>query len=311
MGTVAMVSMATKQHSKENKTAVQTGQAVSVNMLKGGVGKSAISLNVADRLSVRGHDVLYMDLDPNGHVTYGLGFEDVFDDPTHDIGNTVIYDHTPPTEWVYDTAWDWDFVPAGTKLEELERTLSTEADVSLLRDNFTEPLFNSGEYDYIIMDGGGEWSMLAKNAYGAAGQTMIPVTPGEETRSGFKRTFERAIQPIQKRIDFEILAIVPNMIQNRIDYQYPERELLEDLNRSEKFAQYLPKFARIPPEDWDKMDNGELDTIPKPGIRNRDVFGDAFKAGKPVGRHSPNADVLEHLDELAEIVEQGGISHDG
>jgi len=301
--------MATQQSGQTTRD-VKTGQAVSVNILKGGVGKSSLSMNIADRLAVRGHDVLYMDLDPNGHVTFGLGYDEVFADPTHDLSNTVVYDHTDPTEWVYSTDWGWDFVPASVKLEELERTLSSEGDTSLLRDNFTRPLFEQGVYDYIIMDGGGEWSMLAKNAYGAAGQTMIPVTPGKETRSGFKRTFQRAIRPLQKRIDFEILAIIPNKIQQRIDYQYPERELLEHLNRSEHFQEYLPSFARITPDEWDRIDAGEVDELPKPGIRHSGAFESAFGEGKPVGRYDPDADVLEHLDELARIVERGGIKHE-
>ncbi len=51
-------------------------RAVSVCMLKGGVGKSTIAVNLARQLAAQDHDVLLIDLDPNGHASVGLGFDD-------------------------------------------------------------------------------------------------------------------------------------------------------------------------------------------------------------------------------------------
>jgi len=48
---------------------------------KGGAGKTTTTLNVAGALNQRGHDVLVIDLDPQGHATEGLGFEDLYDYP--------------------------------------------------------------------------------------------------------------------------------------------------------------------------------------------------------------------------------------
>lgn len=53
---------------------------------KGGVGKSTVTLNTAGALAQAGHDVLVIDLDPNGHLTNALGFDEVYqeDEPTLD-----------------------------------------------------------------------------------------------------------------------------------------------------------------------------------------------------------------------------------
>jgi chromosome partitioning protein len=42
-------------------------------MLKGGVGKSTIAVHRARQLAAHNHDVLLIDLDPNGHASVGLG----------------------------------------------------------------------------------------------------------------------------------------------------------------------------------------------------------------------------------------------
>ena len=47
-------------------------------MLKRGVGKSTIAVNRARQLAAHDHDVLLIDLDPNGHASVRLGFDDQY-----------------------------------------------------------------------------------------------------------------------------------------------------------------------------------------------------------------------------------------
>lgn len=284
-----------------------TGQSVYVNILKGGEGKSTIAINLTDRLAHLGHDVLYADLDPNGHGSRVLGFESVYKDSTHDLSNTVIFEQIPPTKWVKETDWGWDVLPASVKHEQLDNALD-DAELDKFRENLLSPLLEGDDgYDYIIIDGGGEWSSLAKAAYWGAGRTLIPVTPGKESFNGFKLTYERVIEQVQDKIDFEITAIVPNRISNRMDHQTAHRKLIEGLNRSERFRDDIPEFARVSPETWDKLDSGELVTIPKPGIREEAGFEKAMRQGQPLGHYDPENKALVYLDELARIVEQGGV----
>ncbi|MFB6162685.1 MAG: ParA family protein [Halococcoides sp.] len=66
-----------------------------VTNAKGGTGKTTIAINVAGALNERGFDVLFVDLDPQGNATEGLGLLEA-------------YDREPPT--IFDALTD----PAGS-----------------------------------------------------------------------------------------------------------------------------------------------------------------------------------------------------
>jgi chromosome partitioning protein len=99
------------------------------------------------------------------------------------------------------------------------------------------------------------------------------------------------------------LAIVPTKISERIDQQTTDRELLERLNRTN--PEKLPNFARITEDEWEQIDNGDL--LPKPGIRQDADFTRAYEQGQPVAHYNPDSQTIPHLDEIAAIVENGGI----
>jgi chromosome partitioning protein len=302
--------MATEtQHRPNQESDPVAGRAVSVNILKGGVGKSAISMNLADRLAARDNTVLYMDLDPNGHVTYGLGYDDVYQDRDHDLSEVILDNPSKdPSDIIYETDWGFDFVPASVRLEDLNIGLKSASHSSQrLHSQFLQPLMANDQYDYCVMDGGGERSKVADNAFFAAKQSIIPIEPGAECLSGFKRTWQRIVQPLREYQPFEILAIVPNKLSQRIDYHNDDRELIEYLNTSEQFAEKVPNFARLTPEELDQIDTGELRPLPKPGIRQDTDFSKAYKQGMPLAQYNPDSPTIDHLDELAHIVEERGI----
>lgn len=302
--------MSTNQSHKPSIDCLK-GKAIMFDVLKGGCGKSALSLNLADRLAERGHNVLYMDLDPNGHMSFALGYDDVYHDEMHDYGfvtlDSKVYskNSASPDEMVFETDFGFDFVPSYDDMESFEAALNSVSQKErVLAEEFLLPLYRD-QYDYFIMDGGGERSNIADNAFFAGRTGIIPLTPGEEALSAWRRTWTRVIEPLQT-IGFNILAIVPNLLSRRIDVDNDDRLLLERLNSSDRMRPHLPPFARMTEEDWEWIDEGGPFQLP--GIRERESIRGGVSNGMPASKYDSSCDQIEYFDQLATIVEQGGVT---
>lgn len=279
-------------------------RAVSVCMLKGGVGKSTIAVNTARQLASHGHDVLLIDLDPNGHVTVGLGFEDEYHDTSESIGD-VFFDDAAPKSVIYDTGYELDILPSSEDLEQVEREIVV-GDVfqpsMVLERSVVDPLLGD-EYDYIVCDSPAYRSKLTDNALVATANLILPLAPGNEAMSGLERTIERQIGPLRKHMDVDVLALVPNMLSGRIDQQTQDRQLLERMNSHDSLQDRIPNFARV--TDWEAVDAGEIQ--PSPGIRDRTSITKAYGERMPLLDYDPDCDQLGCFEELAQIVEVGRV----
>src|SRR5690625_987566 len=80
-------------------------QVISISSLKGGVGKTSITLGLASAAWAAGISTLVIDLDPHADTTTGLGIK--HDQPGSDIGTMLrkpkhhnIAEHAVPSGWV-------------------------------------------------------------------------------------------------------------------------------------------------------------------------------------------------------------------
>ena len=279
-------------------------RALSVCMLKGGVGKSTIAVNLARQLAAHDHDVLLIDLDPNGHASVGLGFDDQYHSTEKTIGN-VFFDDADPTSVIYDIPYEFDILPSSEDLEQVEREIVV-GDVfqpsALLKRKVVDPLLGD-TYDYIVTDSPAYRSRLTDNALVATANLVLPLAPGNEAMAGLERTIERQILPLRQHMDVDVLALVPNMLSGRIDQQTQDRQLLERLNSHDTLQDRIPNFARI--TDWEDVDAGKIK--PSPGIRDRTSITKAYGERKPLLDHAPDCDQLNCFDELAHIAEAGEV----
>lgn len=275
---------------------------VAVSLLKGGVGKSTIALNIADRLSERGHETVLIDLDKDGHMTTQLGYDEAYDRETN-LGDALI-DGEDPQKLLLETDFGVSLLPSSDELENVETRLKDErfADVKLRR-NVVEPLIDDG-YDYVVIDAAGGRGKLSDNALIALQKVIIPLIPRAGSINGLNKMIERQISPIRENIGLDILAVTPNMIRETMSQHNEHRTLLENLNR--EFGSFVPEYARVDPDVFDALDdrNQTVKSIPKPGIRERTAISRAFKQGMPVSAFDDECDQIPNFDHLADLVEE-------
>ncbi len=273
-----------------------------VSLLKGGVGKSTIALNIADRLADRGHETVLIDLDKDGHMTTQLGYDEAYDRESN-LGDALI-DGGDPRELLIETDFGVHLLPSSSDLESVETRLKDErfADVKLRR-NVVEPLVDSG-YDYVIIDAAGGRGKLSDNALIAVQRVVIPLIPRAGSINGLNKMIERQISPIRENIGLDILAVTPNMVRETMKQHNEHRTLVENLNR--EFGAFVPAYARVEPETFEALDDPQraVDTIPKPGIRERTAISRAFKQGMPLSKFDADCDQIANFDHLADIVEE-------
>jgi chromosome partitioning protein len=288
-------------------------RAASFAFLKGGATKTTLSINTARHLAERNGEgsTLFIDFDPNGHATRNMNLGD---DNLYHSGtdfDKVLLGAEPtvdPEDLAISTPFKFDLIPASNEHESLKKDLESAMSGSTrLRNRVVEELLGS-EYEYIIIDLPSDPGMMNNNGVYASRNLLIPVLPKAETMKSFQRTRERLVTPLNERdIPVQILGVVPNLLGDRIDQQTVDREVLEDINTNDTLAPAIPNFARITEEEWEAIDAGEM-IPPKPGIRESASITRAMKdKGIPLLDHKPNDPQTSHFDELAEIVEQGGV----
>lgn len=279
-------------------------RAATVVGLKGGTTKTTISINVAQQLGERGRDVCLIDTDTNGHGTHRLGFDGLYYDPETPWSDVLLDGgNADPEDLIVETPYAFDMMPASTGLESLKSQLASEMRATLtLRDTVVGPLLGD-QYDYFVIDTGSDRDVLLNNAVAASFNLIIPLVAEAGAATVLNRTRTRIIEPLRGKpnVDLSVLAYVPNKLQGRFDQRTADRELVERLCTTDGVADKVPNFAYFTPSEFEAIDAGDLHA--NPGLRK----DKAFDGSEPVSVSDPDNDQLPYLDELAEIVEVGGV----
>lgn len=199
---------------------------IAVMNQKGGVGKTTTTMNLAHALARSGQHVLAIDLDPQAHLTAGLGLARKSQPGIAEL----MLNKKSADEVVVLARENVDLLPAGDRLGELEHLTGGGAKRGwMLRDAITE---YANEYDYVLIDCPPSSGILGMNALLAAKEVLIPVSGDFFALQGLARLMN-ILQHIESTLKINTEKwVVLTRFQER-------RRLAKDVR--DKIMSYFPK----------------------------------------------------------------------
>ncbi len=198
---------------------------------KGGVGKTTLTINLGAALADFGQRVLLVDLDPQGHLTEGVGLQECYLN-TH----PTLYDALTSKELVKlapliqrQTRAHEPFavIPASYQLMLAEQTLYMARNREHKLKNLLTQL--GDEFDYILLDCPPVLGNLTDNALNAARRVLIPIQAEATSVRALELLFDQ-IESVERglNIHIQVVGVVPNMVQDSA----MAKKILHDLRGS-------------------------------------------------------------------------------
>jgi chromosome partitioning protein len=236
---------------------------------KGGVAKTTTTLNLAVAFAESGHDVLVVDLDPQGNLTMSQGIDpDKVERSMYD----VLVHHIPIRDVIQHR--EIDIAVASIDLAGAEIAMSAQ----IGRERSLEKAFKAVEndYDFICIDTPPSLGLLTVNALTASDKVIVPVQCEYLSMRGLvqlQNTLEMIRENLNPRVQIE--GILPTMLDSRTVHAKEAVEILE-----ENF--------------------GEL--VFKSRIKKAIKFAEAPVRGASVLKYDPKGNAAGYYRELAEEV---------
>ncbi len=250
---------------------------IAVANVKGGVGKTTTTANLAAALAERGRKVVAVDLDPQSSLTLSVGFR------PHRLPKTIRdalgASATPASSLLVATRAQFDLVPANHELQLIEHELDNgRVQLFAVRDALT-PLRT--KYDYILIDCPANAGILTANALAAADEILIPF-PADYLALQALDWLLQIIRELQSR-----LTPPPHIAGLFLAaHDLRRRETRDIIARAQKeYGMKIPFFSA--------------------SVRQSSTIKQAVQAGQTIIQYAPESSAAEGYRRLAEEVEKG------
>jgi len=176
------------------------GKIISINIQKGGCGKSTTVQSLAGSLHEYGYKCLVVDLDPQGNLTYSSGIQET---------KYTIYEFLKE-ECSFDEAVQvnkyYDILPANISLSGADKEFTGEGKEIILRCALEKV---KEKYDYIILDTPPSMGILTINSLTACDFVIIPMEPSFYAFHALEQLYETINNiKLQYNSNLKILGIL-------------------------------------------------------------------------------------------------------
>ncbi|MBF0216535.1 MAG: AAA family ATPase [Candidatus Omnitrophica bacterium] len=152
-------------------------KVISIVNQKGGCGKTTLSVNIAATLAKFGKNTLLIDLDPQAHATYALGYSRKAAEAktSYDIFRA----HLDESEIALDDIIlrnrpNFSFIPSNMVLSTAEINLgNVEGAAAILSESLAN--YKGEDYEYVIIDSPPSFGFLTLNSMYAADILLVPI----------------------------------------------------------------------------------------------------------------------------------------
>jgi chromosome partitioning protein len=276
--------------------------ALCVTNAKGGTGKTTVAINVAGALNERGRDVLFVDLDPQGNATEGLGLVEAYDAAPPTLFDVLTDpDRRSAVQDLIVSHDEMDVLPSNIDMLQAERELTLanvmaklDADPSLSVDPAVlEPLtINAGPetitgetaldglekvlaelsgYDYVVVDSPPFYGQLTDTAIYATGNVLIPALTEATSERAIELLFDQ-IAALEDRTGSSVREV--GVVANRVESTNEDAEML----------------------DWLEA---VFEDVPVWSVRKRVALQRAFSSGQSLFAYDPTVDMADVFLEIA------------
>ena len=249
-------------------------KTIAISNLKGGVGKTTVTVNLGAALAKEGKRVLLVDLDPQANLTDHLGV-----DFRRVAGVEKFLDQQVSFQDVYLTYNDnMHFLPAGRELAKLETALYNMYPTKAKRYFTIKDAFSDAElpYDYVLLDCPPSLGFITINALAFAEEVYVPIQCHYLALRGLGKILA-LVDIVKKKYNegLKIGAVIPVMYDRR--------------NKISGFV-------------LDKLHKHFEDRLTDAKIRTNVALAESPRFGKSIFDHAPDSNGAKDFSQLGKEI---------
>ena len=212
--------------------------------LKGGVGKTSVTLGLAGAATLRGLATLVIDLDPQGNATSILATGN----PTATVVD-VLANPTVANLEAALTACEWEVAPGEVDvLPATPELVKFDAyDEARFRPRLSKVLPSLEGYDLILFDLPPSHGALVRDALSVSDAALVVTTPSFFGGQGVDRavaTIEQVKADLNPALDFA--GVIVNRVRSVVEeHEYRQKELARVHGRAAIWAPAIPERAAM------------------------------------------------------------------
>jgi chromosome partitioning protein len=258
-----------------------TMRLIAVANHKGGVGKSTTVINVGAALARKGHRVLIVDTDAQGHASLG------FDISTHNkqtLAELLCSDEVTLSDVIQHTRVErLDIIPSDLSLAVAEVKLAIlPAKEFRLRTKFKD--MHTLGYDFVIFDCAPTFGTITMNVFTVAKEIILPIQLGYFSLEGVN-TFIDTVQFVNKTIGslvghtVAIRGVLITCYDMRTKLAREVFATLQDIFKDVLFSTTIPQNVKLNEAQSHGKDIFEYDASCKGALAYMDVTKEIIERG--------------------------------